>query len=155
MCKTTAIIEPAGMLYVREIIDRMLSETLTDTLGLQLDPTATAANTPRNSKFERAAKLWLKGKTCIVCGGVKDLRCHHKFPFHLFRSLEMDERYWRPVCQGNPALNCHLAVAHLGNFEAFNPLLDEIAGLLRFGFQFNRTILHAIHAETKRKGIRK
>ncbi len=131
--------------HVRALIDQMLGETL----QLGFDPNATAANTPRDPKFASASKLWLKGKKCIVCGGTLKLEAHHKYPFHLFPALEMDERFWRPLCEGDHRLNCHLLIGHGGNFEGFNPLVDEMAGMLSFLLRTNYTLLAAIRQEIK------
>jgi hypothetical protein len=130
---------------IRELIDRFIGETL----QLSGNPTATAANTPRNPKFESAAKLYLKGKKCMICGGTLRLMAHHKYPFHLFPELEMDETHWRPLCEGDHRLNCHLLVGHGGNFEGFNPLVDEFAGLIQFLLRTNSVLLSAIRQEIK------
>lgn len=130
---------------VRELIDRFIGETL----KLGGKPNATAANTPRNSKFEGEAKKWLVGKKCMICGGTLKLMAHHKYPFHLFPDLEMDENYWRPLCEGDHRLNCHLLVGHGGNFEGFNPLVDEFAGLIQFLLRTNSVLLSAIRQEIK------
>ena len=138
----------AGFTGVRALIDSMLGSAL----DLGVDPDATPANTPRNSKFGRKAKLWLADKVCMICGRTKRLMCHHKFPFHLFPALEMNPLYWRPLCEGWAALNCHVVGGHLGNTQGFNPLVDEFAGLLRFAINMNSELLHAIREEIKMKG---
>jgi len=130
---------------IRELIDRFIGETL----QLGGNPSATAANTPRNPKFESASKLYLKGKKCMICGGTLRLMAHHKYPFHLFPELEMDETHWRPLCEGDHRLNCHLLVGHGGNFEGFNPLVDEFAGLIQFLLRTNSVLLSAIRQEIK------
>ena len=132
--------------HIRTLIDQMLGEVI----DLGLDPNATEANTPRNPKFGPAAKLWLKDKKCIVCGGHTKVQAHHKYPFHLFPSLEMDKRYWRALCEGDHRLNCHLLIGHGGNFSGFNPLVDEMAGLMSFMLRTNSVLLHAIREEVKR-----
>jgi acyl-coenzyme A thioesterase PaaI-like protein len=132
---------------IRALIDQMLGEII----DLGLDPDATPANTKRNPKFARAAKLWLKDKRCIVCGGRTRLQAHHKYPFHLFPSLEMDERYWRPLCEGDHRLNCHLLVGHGGDFSGFNPLVDEVAGIMHFILRTNGVLLHAIREQARRE----
>lgn len=132
--------------HIRSLIDQMLGEVI----DLGLDPNATEANTPRDPKFAPAAKLWLVGRKCIVCGGRKKVQAHHKYPFHLFPSLEMNEQYWRALCEGDPRLNCHLLIGHGGNFSGFNPLVDEMAGLMSFMLRTNHVLLHAIREEVKR-----
>ena len=129
---------------VRALIDQFLGQAI----DLGIDPSATAANTKRNPRFGPAAKLWLRDKRCLVCGGQKRLQCHHKYPFHLFPSLEMDERYWRPLCEGDHRLNCHLLVGHGGDYSGFNPLVDELAGIMHFILRTNGVLLRAIREET-------
>jgi len=129
---------------VRALIDQFLGQAI----DLGIDPSATAANTKRNPRFGPAAKLWLRDKRCLVCGGRKRLQCHHKYPFHLFPSLEMDERYWRPLCEGDHRLNCHLLVGHGGDYSGFNPLVDELAGIMHFILRTNGVLLRAIREES-------
>ena len=144
------VLPPTGIVdggSIRALLDQMLGEII----DLGLDPDATPANTKRNPKFARVAKLWLKDKRCIVCGGRTRLQAHHKFPFHLFPSLEMDERYWRPLCEGDHRLNCHLLVGHGGDFSGFNPLVDEVAGIMHFILRTNGVLLHAIREQARRE----
>jgi acyl-coenzyme A thioesterase PaaI-like protein len=144
------VLPPTGIVdggSIRALIDQMLGEII----DLGLDPDATPANTKRNPKFARAAKLWLKDKRCIVCGGRTRLQAHHKYPFHLFPSLEMDERYWRPLCEGDHRLNCHLLIGHGGDFSGFNPLVDEVAGIMHFILRTNGVLLHAIREQARRE----
>jgi len=130
---------------IRTLIDSFIGQAC----EVGIDPRATPANTPRNPAFRREAKKWLQGKVCMVCGGTKRLMCHHKYPFHLFPSLEMDERYWRPMCEGDKRLNCHILVGHAGNTMGFLPMVDELAGLLRFALRTNKILLAAIREEIK------
>jgi len=134
----------AQHLGVRALIDQFLGQAI----NLAIDPIATAANTKPNPRFGPAAKLWLRDKRCLVCGGRKRLQCHHKYPFHLFPSLEMDERYWRPLCEGDHRLNCHLLVGHGGDYSGFNPLVDELAGIMHFILRTNGVLLRAIREES-------
>lgn len=78
--------------------------------------------TPRSGKWAkvRAEHLRVKDK-CSVCGGIKDLTVHHIKPFHLFPDLELDPTNLISLCEGNPVLNCHLFVGHLGSFKSWNP----------------------------------
>lgn len=145
--KTPEFDFPQGV-NIRTLIDQMLGATL----EMGTNPEALAANTPRNPKFGRAAKLWLKDKRCIVCGGTIKLQAHHKYPFHLFPDLEMDETHWRPLCEGDHRLNCHLLIGHGGNFEGVNPLVDELAGLMHFLLRSNSVLLAAIRQEIRANG---
>jgi hypothetical protein len=148
--KSPLILPPDDILRgegVRAFIDQILGAAL----DLGIDPDATPANTKRNPRFAREAKLWLKDKRCIVCGGRIRLQAHHKYPFHLFPSLEMDERYWRPLCEGDHRLNCHLLVGHGGDFSGFNPLVDELAGIMHFILRTNSVLLRVIREEAQRR----
>jgi len=137
-----------GLTGVRALIDAMLGQIV----DLGIDPDATPANTARNPKFGRESKLWLADKVCMVCGGKHRLMAHHKYAFHLFPSLEMDTRYWRPLCEGDHRLNCHVLIGHLGDTQGFNPLVDEFAGLMSFALRTNSVLLHAIRAEIRSQG---
>jgi hypothetical protein len=54
---------------------------------------------------------------------MKRLQAHHIKPFHLFPELELVESNWVPLCEGNPSMNCHLVLGHLGNFASYNLLV--------------------------------
>jgi len=135
---------------IRGLIDQFIGQAC----DLGFDPNATPANTKRNSKFGHASKLWLADKVCMVCGGRKRLMAHHKYPFHLFPELEMDDQYWRPLCEGDHRLNCHVLVGHAGNTAGFNPLVDELAGLMHFLLRTNGVLLQAIRNEIHAKATR-
>ena len=76
------------------------------------------SRSPRWAAFERK---FLVGKVCIVCGGRRRLRGHHILPFHLYPQHELDEDNVAPICEGNPSINCHLVLGHLGDFRSWNP----------------------------------
>ena len=90
---------------------------------------AAAIGARRNSRFLKKAKAFLAGKTCAYCDH-KAEEAHHIFPFWLFPSLEMDERFWLPVCRTGEDHHVHLA--HLGNFERFDVLAKEHAAIFKF-----------------------
>ena len=83
---------------------------------------------PKWPAFERG---FLKGKVCAACGGRKKLVGHHIKPFHLFPALELVASNLLPLCEGNPALNCHLVIGHNGNFQRINPNAVADAAALR------------------------
>lgn len=79
---------------------------------------------PRNPEFEPQARKYIEAHpTCLRCGGSRLLQLHHKFPFHLYPHLEMNQEYWRVLCMATPV--CHLAGGHLLDFSAWNPHVDE------------------------------
>lgn len=82
----------------------------------------------RCSSFSRTAKLWLRGKECAYCHAPAD-EAHHIFPFWLFGSLEMDDRFWLPVCRRGE--DHHLRYAHLGSFGRFDILAREHAHIIK------------------------
>jgi hypothetical protein len=90
---------------------------------------AAAIGARRNSRFSRVAKLWLKGKECAYCERKAD-EAHHIYPFWLFPSLEMDDRFWLPVCRTGE--DHHVHQAHLGSFERFDVLAKEHAAIFKF-----------------------
>jgi hypothetical protein len=89
---------------------------------------AAAVGARRNSRFPRAARLWLREKQCAYCEAKAD-EAHHLYPFWLFPSLEMDSRFWLPVCRRGE--DHHLHLAHLGSFERFDFLAREHAAILK------------------------
>jgi hypothetical protein len=92
-----------------------------------------AARSPHWRAFELA---FLKGKSCALCGGRKLLQAHHVRPFHLFPRLELVESNVLPLCEGNPACNCHLLWGHLGNFQSWNETV--VFDVEQFALQMRR-----------------
>jgi hypothetical protein len=83
------------------------------------------ADNKRSEHWPKVRKAFLAGKVCAVCGGKKKLEAHHMKPFHLVPELELDPTNLIALCEGNPDINCHLAIGHNFNFKGFNP--DVIA----------------------------
>lgn len=65
----------------------------------------------------------------MACGGVKLLQVHHKKPFHLDPSLELDLTNLITLCMGKA--ECHLLLGHGGSFKAYNPTIQADAELSR------------------------
>ncbi len=110
-----------------------LGAPLADILGLPADVDrgamfAARISLRRNSRFLPEVKLWLPGRECAYCNAPAE-EAHHLFPFWLFPSLEMDKRFWLPVCRSGQ--DHHLHLAHLGNFELFDPLAAEHAAIFK------------------------
>ena len=59
---------------------------------------------------------------CEACGGKNAPQVHHVLPFHLFPELELDPENLITLCRWH-----HLALGHLGDFSAYNPLIREDA----------------------------
>lgn len=57
--------------------------------------------------------------TCAACAGTDRLNVHHKKPFHLEPSLELDPDNLITLCMGKK--ECHLLIGHGDNFRAYNP----------------------------------
>lgn len=83
--------------------------------------------TKRSSKWRAVRKRFLAGKGCAVCGGRTKLEAHHKMPFHLDPSLELDPANLIALCEGSRQINCHLFVGHLGSFKSYNPSVHSDA----------------------------
>jgi hypothetical protein len=75
---------------------------------------------PRSNQWPTVRKLWLKDHpTCAACGSVKSLQVHHKFPFHLDPSKELDPSNFITLCE-RIFTDHHLEIGHLGNFKNYN-----------------------------------
>lgn len=90
---------------------------------------------PRHKDWARLSKLYLIGKTCLVCGGKFRLVAHHKIPFHERPDLEMDETNWAPLCEARPSMNCHISLGHYGNWTLSNPDVVEMCRVYNEGFK--------------------
>jgi len=81
----------------------------------------------RSDKWPEVRKAHLeKEGWCRYCGGVENLEVHHKQPFHLDPSRELDDSNLITLCE-NMSKECHLKEGHLGNWKSFNPDIDKIA----------------------------
>lgn len=99
------------------------------TLATQ-DHAIALTSAPRSGKWPAVEKSHLlKQPTCQACGGVKQLAVHHRQPFHLFPTLELDPTNLITLCEAGPGLNCHLALGHIGQWPAWNPNVVADAAL--------------------------
>lgn len=64
-----------------------------------------------------------KHPTCACCGSTVRLQVHHKKPFHLDPSLELDENNLITLCMS--PRECHLLIGHGDNFKAYNPFVEN------------------------------
>lgn len=77
----------------------------------------------RSGKWKRIRKEHLAASpACAVCGSVKKVEAHHKIPFHIDPSKELEPTNIITLCEKGPGkINCHLVVGHLGNYKLANP----------------------------------
>jgi len=64
-----------------------------------------------------------KNPLCVVCHGTKKLQVHHMIPFYIAPQLELEKSNLITLCTSRKpaALNCHLLIGHLGDFQSANP----------------------------------
>jgi hypothetical protein len=129
-----------------------LGAAMADILGLPEDVDrgamfGAAIGARRDPQFLPKAKLWLKGKPCAYCNAPAD-EAHHLYPYWWFPSMEMDERFWLPVCRRGQ--DHHLHLAHLGDFELFDVLAREHAAIFKFSRRMCRMIVRMTR-EAERK----
>jgi 5-methylcytosine-specific restriction endonuclease McrA len=97
---------------------------------------------PRSPEWPRVKDEWLaEHPTCAACGGSGDQvsangsrtapnQVHHKQPYHLFPELELDPSNFITFCEECGGPEDHLHVGHLGNWENYNPNVEECAAAL-------------------------
>ena len=56
---------------------------------------------------------------CAACGSTRFIQVHHIVPFHMNRSLELNEGNLITLCMGKS--ECHLALGHGDSFNTYNP----------------------------------
>ncbi len=75
----------------------------------------------RSNQWPKVRKAWLTDHPlCAVCNSKIKVEVHHKQPFHLDRSKELDPTNFITLCESEKYVNCHLTFGHLGNFKSFN-----------------------------------
>lgn len=87
---------------------------------------------PRNPRWAKTSRAYLRGKSCAACGRKTKLVIHHKVPVHVDNTLEMMVSNWLVLCFGATA--CHLGIGHSGDFKSWNPDAEKMAAeqLARF-----------------------
>lgn len=80
----------------------------------------TAARSPQWPAVER--QYLKEHPRCEVCGGTIGLNVHHKRPYHLFPSLELDPDNLITLCRPN---DCHFLFGHGRDWKAFNLNVDS------------------------------
>lgn len=66
---------------------------------------------------------------CQACGTAKDLEVHHCVPVHLDKTRECDPANLITLCGGKR--NCHWAVGHGYDWQAYRPDVRELANTMR------------------------
>jgi len=79
----------------------------------------------RSNHWPTVRKHWLSTHpTCEACGGSKNIEVHHKMPFHLDPSKELDPTNFITLCEVMGS-ECHLKVGHTvdgtSSWKIFNP----------------------------------
>jgi 5-methylcytosine-specific restriction endonuclease McrA len=62
---------------------------------------------------------------CAACGSDTLLQVHHKKPFHLDPSLELNPTNFIVLCMSKK--ECHLKIGHGGSFHTYNPHVERDA----------------------------
>lgn len=76
----------------------------------------------RSSKWPAVRKKFLKDdSTCFVCKSRSNLEVHHKIPFHVNPTLELEPSNLITLCENKSfGVNCHLLFGHHGNYRKYN-----------------------------------
>jgi hypothetical protein len=85
---------------------------------------------PRSPKWpavERAFKA--EYPLCEVCGSDKNVEIHHRVPFHVDPSKELDFGNLITLCSNSSCMS-HLTLGHLGSYKQSNPHIREDSTLL-------------------------
>ena len=82
----------------------------------------------RSSGWGKVRRAFIKEHPlCAVCGHAGE-QVHHKRPFHLQPSLELDPQNLITLCTGHH----HLLFGHLDDWKAFNPsVVEDSAAMLK------------------------
>lgn len=82
----------------------------------------------RSTSWMKVRKEHLKKfNECACCGSKKSLEVHHKVPFHINKSLELERSNLITLCK-----RCHLFIGHLGHFKSYNIFVKDDANVFRY-----------------------
>lgn len=85
--------------------------------------------TKRSSKWPKVEKDFKeKNPNCACCGSNIRIQVHHKKPFHLDPSLELDINNLISLCMSKK--ECHLMIGHGNDFKSYNPNIERDAHTL-------------------------
>lgn len=85
---------------------------------------------PRSGKWEALKDEYLREHpACIVCGNAtrSQLTAHHRIPFHVEPSLELDKNNLLTMCRDDYGYRCHLIFGHCGSYVLWNSKVDAMA----------------------------
>lgn len=78
----------------------------------------------RSSEWPRVRAAHLKKQpVCQACGGTTNLEVHHKQPFHLFPTLELDDTNLITLCELT-GHDCHFVFGHFHDWKNWNPAVE-------------------------------
>ena len=101
----------------------------------------------RSNKWSEFRLAWLKlHPFCRACGGTNKLEVHHKYPFHLYPSLELNPHNYITLCEDNN--ECHLKTGHHSNWKNFNPTVvieSNTILLTRLGLNKAKELEHDVN----------
>jgi hypothetical protein len=74
----------------------------------------------RSPKWRHVEKTFLlTHRVCAACNTSLKLQVHHKMPFHLDATLELNPDNLISLCMD--VNECHLHIGHGGNWKSYNP----------------------------------
>lgn len=77
----------------------------------------------QSPQWEALAKKIVKGEVCEACGSDSHLQVHHRIPFHVDSSLELNPSNLIVLCMST-GFECHLRVGHGKSWKTYNPNVD-------------------------------
>ena len=78
----------------------------------------------RSNQWRTVRKHFLeKNPMCAACGSTKNLEAHHKIPFHINKSKELDENNLITLCNNY----CHFLFGHFLSWKSFNENVSQDA----------------------------
>lgn len=84
--------------------------------------------------------------SCAACGSTSGIQGHHIKPFNKFPELAASPNNFVSMCE--TGIECHLHVAHGGNFKFYNPdVLNDAAAFRQANDPARRIILDNIRSK--------
>ena len=77
----------------------------------------------RSPQWKALSKKMLKGEVCEACGSGSHLQLHHRVPFHVDSSLELNPANLIVLCMSS-GYECHLRVGHGKSWRTYNPNVE-------------------------------
>ena len=105
--------------------------------------------TRRSPKWHALEQAFLKDHpACEICGRTEHLQVHHKTPFHIDPSKELDPDNLIVLCEPpGRVFKCHLIFGHVGNFRLWNPQVAQDA--VEWAAKLKAAIYRRKHGEVK------